>query len=175
MWNNPGIRFGLLGGFSVVALYTLVYTVDKSSYHHTGLYYGSLIVYAWFMFLASRSDISVNGSARDFRELVRIPFITFLIINLCFWLFDYGLHLYDNSLTAMELQAALSRLKADLEGGTGDPQQANSIRDQIIGIENSLAHPARQPLGPVVTQMFIGALGGFALSAGIVTFVRNRL
>jgi hypothetical protein len=175
MWNNPGIRFGLLGGFSVVALYTLVYTVDKSSYHHTGLYYGSLIVYAWFMFLASRSDISVNGSARDFRELVRIPFITFLIINLCFWLFDYGLHLYDNSLTAMELQAALSRLKADLEGGVGDPQQANSIRDQIIGIENSLAHPARQPLGPVVTQMFIGALGGFALSAGIVTFVRNRL
>jgi hypothetical protein len=117
----------------------------------------------------------VNGSARDFRELVRIPFITFLITNLCFWLFDYGLHLYDSSLTAMELQAALAKLKADLEGGVGDPQQANAIRDQIAGIEKSLASPASQPLGPVVTQMFIGALGGFALSAGIVTFVRNRL
>lgn len=81
MLTNPGIRFGLLGGFTVVALYTLVYTVDKDAYHHTGLYYGSLTVYAWFMFLASRSDISVNGSARDFRELVKIPFITFLITN----------------------------------------------------------------------------------------------
>jgi hypothetical protein len=53
----------------------------------------------------------MNGSARDFRELVRIPFITFLITNLCFWLFDYGLHLYDSSLTAMELQAALAKVE----------------------------------------------------------------
>lgn len=99
MLSNPGIRFGLLGGASVVVFFLVVFTARPDLFHHLGLQYGSLAIYLLFMYQASKADIQHLGAARDFRELVRSPFVTFLVINLCYWVFYYALHLFDPELT----------------------------------------------------------------------------
>lgn len=174
MFSNPGIRYGLFGGASVVIFFMVVFTARPELFHHLGLQYGSLAIYLLFMYLASKADVDAHGAAREFRELIRTPFVTFLVINLCYWVFYYALHLFDPELVIRELNMELAGIKAQLEGGVGDPQQANVFRERITAIEKALLQPPTQPLGPIVTRMFIGALGGFGLAAGVVTITRNQ-
>jgi hypothetical protein len=125
------------------------------------------------MWMAARADGALHGLSRDFRNMLRTPFVVFLLINLSYWVFYYALHLYDPSLVQSELMLELNGLKAQIEAGVGDPEQANTLRERIILLEKSIANPQPQPLGPIFTRMCIGALGGFGLSAGITAILRS--
>ena len=59
---------------------------------------------------------------------------------------------------------------ATTSAGLGDPQEANKIREQIQYLEKD---GMSLPLGPVLLQMCLGAIGGFALAAGITALVRS--
>ena len=59
-----------------------------------------------------------------------------------------------------------------LDKGTGDTEQANRIREGLLELEKALENPV-QPLGPIMTRMAIGALGGFARSAAIAALLRS--
>ena len=72
----------------------------------------------------------------------------------------------------MELGQQMAFLKKQLTDGTGDPEQAAKIREQIQSLEAT--KDLKQPLGPVLLQMAIGALGGFALSAVIAAAMRFK-
>lgn len=174
MLSNPGIRYGILGGAVVVFYFLLLYLIRPDLFFSPLLQWASLGFYALFMWQALRTDCAANGTVRDFRELLRTPFVAFLIINLFYWLFYYALHLYDKSLVQTELTMELSGLKAQLEAGLGDPQQANTFRERIAELEKLSQNPPPQPLGPVFTRMCIGALGGFGLAAGVAALVRNK-
>lgn len=167
--KNPGVRYGLLGGITVVFYFTILYFVSKELFLNTWLYWGSTAIYLVFMWQAAGEDCGEKGIVRDFREILRIPFIVFLLINLFFWLFWYTLHLADPELLKMEAAMKMDYMQKQLAGGPGDPQQANQLRDQIQVLEKE---GLNLTMGVVFVQMGFGALGGFLLAAGIAALKR---
>lgn len=170
--KNIGIRYGALGGVVVVFYFLLIYVVKRDLFLNPWLQWASLAVYLAFMYRAAKEDCGRLGTQRDFREIVRTPFVVFILINLLYWLFYYGLHLADPELVRLELLAEKQMYQSQLTQGLGDPQQANQLREHIADVDKALANPI-QPLGPVITHMAIGALGGFGLSAGIAAILRS--
>ncbi len=136
------------------------------------LQWASMIIYVLFMFRAAKADCAAHGTRRDFRMMIRAPFIVFILVNIFYWLFYYGLHLADPELVRLELLAEKQMYRTQILQGTGDPQQANQLRERMDDIDKALEQPV-QPLGPVITRMAIGALGGFGLAAGIVAYIRS--
>ncbi len=174
MLSNTGVRYGLLGGAVVVFYFVLLYIVKTELFLSPLLQWGSLGFYLLFMWQACKVDCASNGAARDFREVLRTPFIVFLLINLCYWVFYYALHLFDPSLVQVEMMMEMKGIQAQIDGGVGDPQQANMLRERLGGLEKNLQSPPAQPLGPIVTRMFIGALGGFGLAAAVAAIFRSK-
>jgi Protein of unknown function (DUF4199) len=170
--NHPAIRYGILGSVAVVFYFALFYFIDKKWLLHPGVQWGSLALYIACMYKAASDDCEVNGLNRDFRAILRVPFIVFLYINLAYWLFYYALHLADPALVQLELSEQLAYFRQQIQSGVGDPAQANRMREQISELEKAVANPTPQPLGPVLMQMAMGAIGGFALSAGITAIKR---
>ena len=172
--KQPGIKYGIIGGLAVVFYFAIFWQLDKAWFIHPGVQWSSLAIYIACMYKAAQDDYAQHGIARDFRALLREPFIAFLLINLCYWLFYYAIHLADPGLLQMEFNMQLAYLKEQLTSGVGDPQQANQLREQIGELERAMARPAPQPLGPVVMRMAVGAIGGAALAAGIAAWLRSR-
>ncbi|MBC7775896.1 MAG: DUF4199 family protein [Phycisphaerae bacterium] len=170
---TPGIRYGFLGGVVVIFYFTLLYVAKQNLFLSPLFQWGSMVFYLFFMWKATVDDALIHDVRRDFREVVRTPFVTFLLINLCYWLFYYGLHLYDPSLLQAEMNLELDMLKSQLSAGLGDPEQANKFRERIQDLEKIIQSPQPQPLGPVMMRMCVGAIGGFALAAGVAALVRN--
>lgn len=171
---TPGLRYGFVGGIVVIAYFSVLYFAKQNLFLSPLLQWGSLIFYLFFMWLAAKEDCAAHGTSRDFREIVRTPFVAFLFINLCYWLFYYGLHLYDPSLLLAEMRFELDTLKGQLSAGVGDPEQANQLRERIQELEKNILSPQAQPLGPVLLRMCVGALGGFVLAAGVAYWAKSR-
>ena len=153
--------------------FVLAYAIKRDLFLNTWLYWGTLLIYLLFMYRASVEDCAQKGANRDFRELVRTPFVVFLLINLGYWLLYYALHLTDKDLIILEVNAKIQYLQQQIQAGTGDPVTANDLRQQVVELEKLKADPV-QPLGPVLAQMARGALGGFVLAAGIAAIVRSK-
>jgi len=170
--KNISLKYGLLGAIAVALYFFVVYTVDKELFLHPVAQWASMLLYVALMVKASIDDLAANGSNRDFREIVRTPFAVFILINLGYWMFYYGLHLANPELLQMELDQQLAFLKNQLTSGTGDPEQAAKIREQIQNLEGT--KDLQQPLGPVLLQMTMGALGGFAIAAVIAAAMRFK-
>ena len=172
MIKNTGVRYGLLGAVVLVLFYFLMYTIRRELFLDNVVQWAPMLVYLLFMYRAAKEDCAANGTQRDFREIMRTPFVVFILMNLGYWLFYYGLHLADTELVRLELLAEKQLYQNQLLGGTGDPQQANQLRERILEVDHALEKPM-QPLGPVITRMAMGALGGFGLAAGIVALLRS--
>jgi hypothetical protein len=168
--KDPGLRNGLLGGVVVILYFALLYAVRKELFLNPFLQWGSLVVYVAFMWRAGREDRAANGADRPFPVLVRAPFTAFVITNLLYWMFFYGLHLADPQLLELETQAQIEYFREQLAAGTGDPRQSNQLREQIQYLEQA---GMSQPLGHVLLRFAMGALGGFALAAGVVALQRS--
>ena len=162
--QNPGVKYGLMGGIAVVIYFTILYFSGKPLFLNTGLYWGSLLIYIAFMWRAATEDCNTQGIVRDFREILRTPFVVFLLTNFFFWLFWYSLHLADPELLRLEADIKMAYLKEQLATGPGDPQQANQLRDQMQILEKE---GLALTLGAVFLQMGSGAMGGFLLAAAI--------
>ena len=169
--KNTGVRNGLLGGAVVVFYFAILYFVKKELFLNPWLQWASMGIYLLFMWRAAKEDCAALGTSRDFREILRTPFVVFLLTNLFYWLFYYTLHLADPELLQMETALKLDFLKQQLVAGTGDPQQANQIREQIQYLEKE---GMALGMGDVFLRMGFGALGGFALSAGIAGILRSE-
>ena len=170
--KSIGLRNGLLGGVFVVFYFAVLYAIGKETFLNPWLQWASMAIYLTFMYRSAKEDCALNGTARDFREILRMPFLVFIVINLFYWMFYYGLHLADVELVQMELLAEKQLYQSQLEAGPGDPQQANQLRERIMEVDKALQNPV-QPLGPVLTRMAMGAIGGFVLSAGIAALLRT--
>ena len=172
--KNPALKYGLLGAIAIVFYFSLLYISKKEHFLSPLLQWGSMVMYLFFMYKAAQEDCAEKGTSRDFREILRTPFTVFLLINLGYWLFYYGLHLADPSLIQTEMGIELSGLKAQLSAGLGDPEQANRYRERMQELETAIQNPGVQPLGPIITRMFMGALCGFGLAAGIAAVLRSK-
>ena len=170
--KNLGVRYGVLGGVTVVFYFALLYFAKKVLFLNPWLQWGSLLLYIVFMYKAALDESALADGPRDFRAVTRTPFLVFLFINLAYWLFFYAIHLGDKSLIVMELDGNIQMLQAQIQSGTGDPVRSNELRLQIAELEKLKASPA-QPLGPVLAQMAQGTLGGFAIAAAIAAILKK--
>lgn len=172
MWDrsNPVTRYGIIGGIAVVFYFLIAYIAGKALFINPWVQWASMVIYLIMMYKAAQDDGIINGYSRDFRTILRTPFIVFLIINLFYWLFFYGLHLYDAELLQIETAEQIQHIKTQLSAGTGDPQQANNLREQLQFLENS---GTSMPVGPVFMRMALGAIGGFGISAAIAAMIRE--
>jgi len=171
--KNISARYGLLGGVAVIFYFAALYSVRPALFLQVGLQWASLLIYLLFMYRASREDVVLHGGQRDFRAVLRTPFLVFLLINIAYWVFYYALHLADPSLLQMEVALDLAYKKEQLAAGLGDPQQANQLREQIQTLEREASQQQVQPLGPIVFRMAIGSIGGFILAAGVAALTRS--
>ncbi|HNL37501.1 MAG: hypothetical protein U0U46_04010 [Saprospiraceae bacterium] len=170
--KNIGVRYGLLAAAAVVFYFAILYFVKKELFLHTGLQWASMFLYLAFMYKACLDDCAAHGTNRDFRAIVRIPFIVFLLANLGYWLFFYGIHLADKSLIVMELERKVGILQAQMNEVT-DPVTRNDLIKQINEFKAYMNSPV-QPLGPILAQMAQGAIGGFVLAAGVAWVIRSQ-
>ena len=170
--KNIGLRNGILGGVVVVIYFVLLYVVNPATFLNPWLQWASMGFYLLFMYRAAKADGVEHGVKRSFREMSRTPFLVFILINLFYWLFYYGLHLADVELLRLELLAEKTMYQAQIDQGVGDPQQANQLRERVIEVDKELQNPV-QPLVPVLSRMAMGALGGFTLAAGITAILRS--
>lgn len=170
--SNPIQKYGWLGGAVVIFYFLIAYFSGRENFLNPVVQWLPMVIYVAMMYRAASEDVAANGIARDFRELSRTPFAVFLIINLCYWMFYYGLHLYDNQLLVLESAQQLANMKAELAAGTGDPERSNVLRQQIQILENQTE--PQLPLAPIVMRMAMGAIGGFALAAGVVAVLKMK-
>ena len=174
MMKIPSFKYGVLGGVVVLFYFLLLYTIKVEHFLSPFLQWGSMFFYLFFMYKAAQEDCDTNGVSRDFREMLRSPFVVFLIINLMYWLFYYGLHLFDSGLIASELTMERNGLQSQLSAGLGDPEQSNRFRERIAELDKIIPNPGIQPLGPILTRMCMGSIGGFILSAGIAGIFKMK-
>jgi hypothetical protein len=165
--KNHILQNGLLGGLVVVLYFALLYGIGREAFIHTGWQWASIVFYLFFMYRAAQADDAQHGAGREFRHQVRAPFAVFILINLAYWLFYYGLHLADPELVRLELLVQKESIEAQLSRGAGDPQEANRLRQGLTELHKALENPV-QPLGPVLMRFGVGAIGGFVLAAFIV-------
>ena len=171
--KNISVRYGLLGGVAVIFYFALLYFLRPELFLQAGLQWAALLIYLLFMYQATREDVATLGGQRDFRTIVRTPFIVFMLINIAYWVFYYALHLADPALLQMELAMKLTMMKEQLAAGLGDPQQANQLREEILTLERQSNQTQLQPLGPILQRLAIGSLGGFLLAAGVAALART--
>ncbi len=172
--KNIPVRYGLLGGVAVVFYFLLLYFLRPALFLNPWLQWASLVIYLLCMYRASREDVALYDGQRDFRTIIRTPFMVFLLINIAYWVFYYGLHLADPGMLQMETALDLAFKKNQLAVGLGDPQQANQLREQILALERQANQPQIQPLGPILFRLAIGSIGGFLLAAGVAALTRSN-
>ena len=88
--KNPALKYGLLGAVVIVFYFSLLYASKKEHFLSPLLQWGSLVFYLFFMYRAAVEDCAEHGTARDFREVLRTPFVVFLLINLATGFFITG-------------------------------------------------------------------------------------
>lgn len=62
----------------------------------------------------------------------------------------------------MEIGLEMTEINWQLNEGLGDPEQANVLRERLQTLEKMSREDQVQPLTPIISRMFMGALGGFS-------------
>lgn len=170
--KNNGLKYGFLGALTLILYLLGVYFVDKKLLTNSLAAYWLplLLIYPALMYKAGMDEIAQNG-LKDFRETVRIPFMTFAVANVFFWLCMYGIHLADPDLVRIELTQQLDFAQGQLKNGMGDPEQMNKVRQQVNDIQAELSNP-KQPFGPYIFSMAIWKILGFGIAAAITAVLR---
>ncbi len=119
---------GIIAGIAVVSYVLLFYYMDKTSAFSPSVRFSSLLICAFFMFLAIK-DIKTP----DFKVLLRGAFAVFLIANVFYYVYDFVLFNYiDPSLVDMEKDMAIEMYRPNTP--------INDLYDMEEGIRNAQAH-----------------------------------
>lgn len=170
------MKYGIIGG-AILSIYLIaLYFVDKNllTQSLTAYWLPLLLIHPAAMYLSARQRQAEPPGA-EFRERVRLPFQTFAIANVFFWIALYALHLADPELARMELQQQLVFVQGQLEQGVGDPQQMNELRQQLNDIQAEINKPVvQQPAGPYVFSLAIWNIFGFGIAAAITAVLPKK-
>ncbi len=172
--RDNGIKYGLYSGLTLVVYLVGLYFVDKKLMTNgmAAYWLPLLLLHPPFMYKATTEEVALNGK-KDFRTLVRTPFLVFAVANALFWICQYALHLADPGLAEIELNLQLAHAQAQLQQGMGDPQAMYKIRESVAQIQNELKD-IQQPVGPYIFSMVIWNILGFGIAAAITGLVRSK-
>jgi hypothetical protein len=165
------MKQGFLGALVVAGIMFGAYLFSKELYLNTAVNWLILLVYVPFMWWSIQEFAKGVPANLDFRTFLRPPFLTFVLINLGFYLLMYGLFLSDSELLQITAQREIQFFESELAAGTGDPTRSNELREKINYLRTN---GMQMPLGHLLLQMCLGAMGGFGLSAILVFMHQSR-
>jgi hypothetical protein len=165
------MKHGIIGAIVVVSVMASIYIANKELYLNPWVNWLILFLYVPYMWLAIRDFMRAHPETKEIRTIIRPAFLTFILINLGFYLLLYGLFLSDQELLQITSSREIQYFENELKQGVGDPQKANELRDQIQYLKT---HGMKMPLGHLLLQMCMGAIGGFSLSALMAFMFQSR-
>ncbi|NJN34352.1 MAG: DUF4199 domain-containing protein [Saprospiraceae bacterium] len=152
------IKYGILAGVSVVAYYLLFYFLSKTTMLGMGVFGGSLLIYAFFMYLTAKNIVE-----EDFKKLLRATFALFLLANLFYYIFDYTLfNVIDPDLADRQKELAIEVYKKN----TPLAEQ----RSLVDAIRNANIHTPQY-----LAFLYVrSAIGGFCLAFLVCFFTKKQ-
>ncbi|MBL7815840.1 MAG: DUF4199 domain-containing protein [Saprospiraceae bacterium] len=149
---------GIIAGIVVVGFALLFYFMDSKLAFSPTIRFGSLLVYAFFMFVAIK-DVKTE----EFKILLRGAFAVFLIANAFYYVYDYILFNYiDKTLIDMEKDMAIEMYRPS----TPITEQF----DMEQGIRNAQAHT----FSSNAMQFARWTILGFGVSLLVSYFVKRN-
>lgn len=140
-----GLVNGLLAGLITVAVFLLAYWIGREQALHPALWWGSLLIYLYFMYRAGSA-----ATRRDLRAYLQPAFLVFVIANLLF----YGFYFY--------LITGLDPGLLDVQAAQMEAQGRLESRDAIIPTPASM-----------FLSYCYSLFGGFLLALAVAA-VRSR-
>lgn len=141
-WREVGMRWGAIAGVSVVALFMLIYYVDRAFVLDRKLWLGSTVIYLLAMYQAQKPIVS-----DDIKAYIQPGFMTFVVANAIFYIFYH--------LLFTQIDPGLLDVQAELLASQGYLDDAGG----------------RAGLEPTVGKTFFdytrSLIVGFVLAAGI--------
>ena len=114
-WRQEGLRWGIIAGGIVVALFAGVYFMNRPLVLSRGLWLGSGLIYALAMWQAQKT---VEDG--ELKQYIQPGFLVFVVANALFYLYYYFLFgVFDPEL--VELQAELVRESGQSPKDAPDP------------------------------------------------------
>jgi len=162
--ENNRVKYGLLGGFFVVGYILLFYFIDKPTMLSMGVYWSSLLIYLFFMYRACIAERKGYHGNLIFADALRTAFVTFLIANLVFHIFNYVLfNFVDPNLVEIQMELAKEVYPRFLDENTAKNMLRTMTKDRF-----------EMTLSNLVFALAKGAIGGFVLALIIAAMARRE-
>lgn len=167
---SGSLRNGVIAGALTIALYSIVYLIDKSQVFSLLLYWGTVPVTVFFMYRAAVYEVGYAAGSLYWRELIRAPFGVFVVSGLMFWIFYYLLFTFDSEMAALSMARQLKALDVmqEYSGGQLTEAQIVEARREIESSEG------RFSLTNLAFSFAKGILGGFLIALIIAIATRGR-
>jgi hypothetical protein len=110
--KNNAIRYGIIGGVSVVAYFLVFYFIQPQLMLEPAVQWASVGVYLLFMFLAARRERAALGDdTYPFKQALRTAFLTFLIMSVIYYIFNFILYRLDPTLIIYEKEVMIRSMR----------------------------------------------------------------
>ena len=166
---SNAMRNGLISGLLTVGLYLSVYLIDKDGLLSLWLYWGSLTVVVVFMAMTARREVRDASRELLWKDLIRSPFLVFVVCNCIFWVFYYLLFTFDAQLPDIAMNRQQEALE-EMRQWMGDQMTADDYKRSRKEIETA---QGLFSLGDLAFSYAKGLLGGFLLSLSLALWARN--
>lgn len=164
--KNIAIQYGLIGGVGVIAYFLAFYFVKPQLMLEPPVQWGSLVVYLLFMFLAARKERLARGDdSMAFREALRPAFLTFVIMSVVYYVFNYILYKMDPTMLIYEKEVVIRNMR-----WLGEIMNQELPADEL---QKFRAENRPVTIGNSMFGLLRSFIGGFILALPVAAVVRR--
>jgi hypothetical protein len=150
------VTYGLIGGFLSILYSTVLYLVNPSLLIGSARY-GIYAIFFVAIFVGTYREQNEKNKMLDFKELVRVGFIVFLIANAMQTFYDYTLFSIKPELVEFKRQGELAWIESQRT-----KMLSHEYQNQIRMVKNTDYRPY---FGDIFFGYFVQAIMGFMVSA----------
>ncbi len=164
--KNSSVQYGIIGGVGVVAYFLAFYFIKPQLMLEPAVQWGSLLVYLIFMFLAARKERLTRGDDMlNFREALRPAFLTFVIMSVVYYIFNYILYKVDPTMLIYEKEVIIRNMR-----WLGEITNQELPADEL---QKFRAEYRPVTIGNSIFGLLRSFIGGFILALPVAAIVRR--
>lgn len=154
-----GIQYGILTGLAIVGYLLIFYFVEKSSFRGLTATWSSLVIYLIGMFWAIKEakKIAPENSSLYY---IQVGMIVWLIANAFYYLFFYGMMMYDTELLQLHQQITHDDMLEFYKNNAEylSEVKKNKLEDYTPTIRGSIFQYVKGIIGGFVFSLLIAAV-----------------
>ncbi len=178
--SKEGIKWGIITGIVTIVIYLIAYLIGYETFFNTGIFWITTLFYIFTMYMASREARNKFMETHDLTEepypfniALQPPFLTFLIANILYYLFNYVMFVYVNpELPDIQKEIALETMDKAMNAMSAfmDEDQIEEMAEAIEEQDLTVT------LASTLLSLARSLLGGFLLSAIFaLIFKKNQI